>query len=320
MRRNILSDVKRWSPPFYGFVLTVLFFYSSFAGAGMCNSTPPSRPTPVNDYSTPVLQFEAIQNEIKNLSHRHCPGGDVIPDQATSRSGPLREVISEAEARVFFERLASSQSIPFRFPWATCQSRAHEMSRLLETWGVHSKKRFVLGGDGETGPLVVHTPWDTDGKVEWGMHVAPIVKVRKTNGAIVDLVFDPSIMDQPVPFEDWRSKMNKSSCLNLGSAGVANLTELSENETQNYKNCGQCLYYDTERFVYVPSDTRNPPTRWDQGRMNDACFGLKLGCRGVKYREKKLKIPLQDQTCKEMIDPGNVNISDIGYSCAKIPS
>ena len=105
-------------------------------------------------------------------------------------------VISLEYARELFNEMSSQECIPFGYPEGGCYARAHKMSRLLEDKGVISGKVWIKGN------LRVDTLKGPKDYVEWGFHVAPIVKVK--NGEKEEVyVIDPSVSSAPVSIDEW---------------------------------------------------------------------------------------------------------------------
>jgi hypothetical protein len=131
----------------------------------------------------------------------------------------LRDELTEQEAQQLFEELQAQDHIPFDYPVDCCYSRANEMSRIMESKGIASRKHWLMADiEGRLGkgkcfltPLKAGQPVKffnvETGQceaVEWLYHVAPMVKVRKPDGSIADMILDPSVADQPVSPDEWR--------------------------------------------------------------------------------------------------------------------
>jgi hypothetical protein len=110
-------------------------------------------------------------------------------------------VITEAQARRLFREFAGNGNIPFRYPIDGCYARATEMTRMAERQGIRMNKIFTMGR------LQVTTDNERYPLVQWGWHVAPVVKVKQADGREVMMVFDPSLFDHPVTATEWNSRM-----------------------------------------------------------------------------------------------------------------
>lgn len=122
--------------------------------------------------------------------------------------------ISEVQVAKAFKDLARYTHMPFDYPNDCCHTRAHQMCGLLAERGIGTAKWWhftppdVL--DKDENVLVdyrirVNTPQHVDGKtklVEWGWHVAPVVRVT-TKAGIKRRIIDPSMFDKPVSIPTW---------------------------------------------------------------------------------------------------------------------
>ncbi|MCC7442581.1 MAG: hypothetical protein IT285_13165 [Bdellovibrionales bacterium] len=186
-----------------------------------------------------------------------CPQADgfTFASQAAlteyrQHSRSLRSTISSTEAARMWELLASSEHIPFRYPDDGCYARAHEMSRILELNGIYSRKVFILGD------LRADTPYAPGGSVDWRFHVAPVVNVLKPDGGSVEMVFDPSIMTGPVPFEEWRARMTSAPC--------------PQSTVEEAMSTRSCNHYFTERFAYMDGLPDANATAWQPSDLSSS--------------------------------------------------
>lgn len=145
-------------------------------------------------------------------------------------------VLSEDEANNVFSELAAREDIPFGYPMDGCYARAHKMVRILDDKGIIAGKAFLEG------ELYVDTP--RFGEVGWGYHVAPVVLV-KVGSSIVPYVFDPSLFNKAVPYEEWKAKI-----------------------TKNKKSKVSREYY-TNRFSYDPDDRTAKYTDYTDESLSD---------------------------------------------------
>jgi hypothetical protein len=122
----------------------------------------------------------------------------------------FRSTTTEAQALAEFQNLAGQKHIPFDYPLDCCTARAHEMCRILRERNVIARKIWNYGSGWtkkpKVGTLHVETPNAPSGMVEWLYHVAPLLAVKKPSGAMLDMVFDPSIFNAPVLVTDWRAR------------------------------------------------------------------------------------------------------------------
>lgn len=126
-------------------------------------------------------------------------GGKIVSGCPTVLIGNTAKVIGTDAAVALFAQLASQKQIPFDYPVDCCNSRAHEMCRIMKEEGIECKKVWNYGDLALETP---NTPW---GSVNWGWHVAPVVAVQSPGGAVQGMVMDPSIESGPVSVQDWQS-------------------------------------------------------------------------------------------------------------------
>lgn len=153
-----------------------------------------------------------------------------------------------------FNELASNPEIPFKYPEDGCYSRAHEMSRILESKGIITGKAFIEGN------LKVYTPNSPKGWVEWWYHVAPVVMV-KIDGKDVPYIIDPSIFSKPVPADDWYN-------------------------IQTIPTDVRTTYY-TNRFIYQPDNKSLELTSFREEDLKDTQETMKKYSQVVEDRKKE---------------------------------
>jgi len=127
-----------------------------------------------------------------------------------------RGSVSEEDARRIFDDMADETDIPYNFPDDGCYARAHEMvKRISDRHKIDINdidKVFIYGNlEADTNyiydPIITFQDGSTmrtstdDGTVNWGWHVAPIIKVRQGD-KIVDMVIDPSLADGPITVDE----------------------------------------------------------------------------------------------------------------------
>ena len=108
--------------------------------------------------------------------------------------------ISEKKALQLFKKFSENKSIPFGYPIDGCYARATEMALLAEKEGIIMGKVFTMGR------LQVLTQNPQYPLLQWGYHVAPVIKVKQDKKDIL-MVFDPSLFDRPVTVVEWNNKM-----------------------------------------------------------------------------------------------------------------
>lgn len=135
-----------------------------------------------------------------NLGPEEPPAEQVSLYPITPRTD-LQPVTRE-EAERFFSLLRRQPHIPFQYPADGCFARAHEMCRLIERH-FDRDPRNVVGKIWNRGDLVVRTENNPMCQVEWGIHVAPVVKVDDDL-----IVIDPALFESTVCAEEWRHKQS----------------------------------------------------------------------------------------------------------------
>jgi hypothetical protein len=107
--------------------------------------------------------------------------------------------------------------IPFLFPDAGCEARAHEMCNLIIRAGYQPMKVWNYSLD-PLHPMKVRTNNSPACKVKWYFHVAVALVVQAPGALDIQLiVLDPSLFleDGPVPVDVWQNRQGdpKRSCV-----------------------------------------------------------------------------------------------------------
>lgn len=109
-------------------------------------------------------------------------------------------VLSETQARDVFKKLKNDPENSFEYPLDGCYARAHRMAMQMDDMGINSGKAFIEGDN-----IVIDTKIGT---IDWSYHVASLV-IIKVGNKLVPSVFDPSLFDKPVSYEDWKARILK---------------------------------------------------------------------------------------------------------------
>lgn len=107
-----------------------------------------------------------------------------------------RQMFSLANGRTCCSAGPSAPCIPFTYPDDGCWGRAHEMSRLMIASGVRPEKIWIYGN------LRVRTANNPACEVQWGWHVAPVLRVDTASGPQVHVI-DPSLFPSSTPQATW---------------------------------------------------------------------------------------------------------------------
>ncbi len=117
---------------------------------------------------------------------------------------PSSDAVTLAEATRVFRWLAGMSDISFGYVDDGCYARAHLMIRRMQARGLRPAKVWSFA-NGE--PL--HVRRTNGGYVTWRYHVAPILRVRLSNGKEMWAVMDPSLFPGPVPISSWAQAQRK---------------------------------------------------------------------------------------------------------------
>lgn len=113
------------------------------------------------------------------------------------------KVLTEAEAQAWFDKFRARENIPWDYPNDCCYTRAQVMAAELRQAGVEVGKAWNYAPSIDQ-PLRVNTPNDPKGYVNWGYHVAPVVKVSDGVDGAAWRVIDPSIASHPITQYEWK--------------------------------------------------------------------------------------------------------------------
>lgn len=137
-----------------------------------------------------------------------------IPPVRISENLPV--IPGEAALNALFAA-AKSPSIPFAYVVDGCYARAHKMRQIIRNNGYDCVKLFAYGD-----------LWASNGSccVEWGYHVAPLVRFRNSNGTIEERVIDPSLFPNgPVTRTAWLNACQNKSCSSYASVLSTKITD-----------------------------------------------------------------------------------------------
>ena len=113
-------------------------------------------------------------------------------------------VLGSAASYMLFREFKNDVNIPFRYPIDGCYARATAMTKIAE------KRGLTMVRVNAEGNLQVKTESKKFPLVQWGWHVAPMAYVKKANGTLEKMVFDPSLFDKPLHFgfqKIWRARI-----------------------------------------------------------------------------------------------------------------
>ncbi len=156
------------------------------------------------DGATVLVTEDLAGTEIIDV--RVLPKGPLLPPVEREPTEDLGvQAVSLSQAQQMFDLCngrtccsngPSAPCIPFTYPDDGCWGRAHEMRRLMSDAGVASEKIWIYGS------LRVATSNNPRCQVQWGWHVAPVLRVA-TGTTTQVYVIDPSLFPGPVPQTTW---------------------------------------------------------------------------------------------------------------------
>lgn len=151
-------------------------------------------------------------------------------------------VISSSQANDLFRKFVGNPNIPFKYPIDGCYARATAMARMAEA------DKITMGKVYAEGFLQAKTDSAAYPIARWGWHVAPVAYVKKADGKIDLMVFDPSLFDKPVGIDEWKSRM-----LDKSDGAESRIND---------------LYYGT-RFQYFRRQKERYKSEWDRDDLDD---------------------------------------------------
>ena len=159
----------------------------------------------MNEKKTILVTRTRYEPEIIDVRYLATPSSP--PKTGTLSPRPDASPIDPSRAQELFNLMNArscdcriiSPCIPFKYPRDGCYARAHEMCRIM------FEEEEVPGKVWICGSLNVKTSNAPDCEVSWWYHVAPTVLVTTSSGS-EPRVIDPSLCDDPVSVEDWKSK------------------------------------------------------------------------------------------------------------------
>jgi hypothetical protein len=158
-------------------------------------------------------------------------------------TNPLQVAVSPARAVELFAQVANDASIPHDFIDEGCLHRAHVVAKTIEDEGVYSEKVFYRPTNGWD--LKINSDKSPIGFTLAMFHVATVVLV-KTDAGTERRVLDPSLGDEPLSLDEWRSHME--------SAGPNPSFET----------------FFLPRFTYNLTERYDPPSAWRQDELDHA--------------------------------------------------
>lgn len=168
-------------------------------------------------------------------------------------------VLSLEEGKNIFQNLAANPTIPFGHITDGCEARAHMMSYLMNQRNLIPAKILLSSRIKGLTVEVVDTTSTKDNKkiVKWDYHIAPVLFLEE-NGKSELYVLDPSIFQQPVPYQTWLDKQVQHIPLEIRSPTL--ISESSMARIAKYNNSEQPIYFFIDQYAYSASMYANPYT------------------------------------------------------------
>lgn len=154
-----------------------------------------------------------------------------VPEAPNTKES-LAPIPSLAALNTLWSEL-SSAAIPFPYPVDGCFARAHKMRQMIKSKGYDSAKQFAYGNLAARGL--------SGCCVEWGYHVAPVVRYRNASNVIEVVILDPSLFTGPVSIPTWINKIKDNTC--KSGASVASQVLMADNVYVRSSN-GAVMYDD----------------------------------------------------------------------------
>jgi hypothetical protein len=126
------------------------------------------------------------------------PPAPPVPDPPVTWDRAV-ELFNMMKAQSCVPCSATDPCIPFKYPYNGCWIRAHLMCYLMIAEGETPEKIWIAGN------LLALSSNVPECHVDWGWHVAPTLMVQQTSGPDIKMVIDPSLCDQPVTPDVWKS-------------------------------------------------------------------------------------------------------------------
>ncbi len=116
----------------------------------------------------------------------------------TTRSTP--PPLSYEQALGFFDQMANREDLALGYAQECCFARAHLMCESALQAGHMPKKAWAIDED-NSGRLSFTMPNGV--KIRYWCHTAMVLPVKTPSGEIIDMVFDPALLDGPETLKGW---------------------------------------------------------------------------------------------------------------------
>ncbi|MCI0412325.1 hypothetical protein L0222_05920 [bacterium] len=167
----------------------------------------PDRVVPIDVSSIDPTTFNIVDRYLKWATFKLCK--TIVPDYKT--------------AKEIFDYCANQSChlpgpyditpcIPFQYVIDGCYARAHKMWRIITNeFSYCCDKVFSFANQNDDHLSVKADKWGGC-CIGWWFHVAPLIRVKVGNIAVVALVIDPGMFDKPVLLSTWLSAQENTNC------------------------------------------------------------------------------------------------------------
>jgi hypothetical protein len=156
---------------------------------------------PVFSATVPAASPAKGSPSAKKAPSRKSSTATATRTKTKSKKLPASETVTVKQLNSLFSWAARQKDIAYRYPADGCYARAHLLVRRLRKAGY---KPYKVWSQQNGEPLYVRTRNHPKGYVTWKYHVAPILRVRFTDGDQAWYVIDPSLFSRPVLIANWR--------------------------------------------------------------------------------------------------------------------
>lgn len=155
----------------------------------------------------------------------HLKENTRLPYRTAVYEGHTATVMSEADAQLLFKELKGHKEIPYEFSYGGCETRAHEMARIMTAKGITPLKAFAVVDERTSNILTAPHPKDKTKSIRWKYHTTPLILVEK-NGKIEPYTLDPSLESKAVPIPQWKNDMIRHNPKTVVEIRIAPATQL----------------------------------------------------------------------------------------------
>jgi Glutaminase len=176
----------------------------------------------------------------------------------------VKDLYNRLENGTFITQSGAEVRIPFGHPEDGCYDRAHRMAKKLTEWGLANQKVFAVRVSPGLRVQAETAAGASPGKpqdVNWGYHVAPVIKVVHGSGNVFDVVLDPSLRRGPLGLDEWLGLMGVTRQdyvrfdipPDTTGIGIGSVDNLVHGLLHRQLESDTALVYTTPRQTYWPN-------------------------------------------------------------------